>query len=426
MRITLKVLLLLMFFCLTACAEKLIDSAGSFPPGSLIINEIMGPAQQLFGPADSGVSHGWIEIHNTAEQTISLSGWELSYSGAGASYRFPGGLSLGPDRYLLIWMRPDDPEFSDSINSGIELSGNAGTLSLTDPAGEQIDRLSFTEHYNHPLMSTGRYRFRNFPTLFTVPFTTPTPGSANRVDTIGPEASFPLGIGDPSGITTDATGGSQLWVVGDDPGDSVYKITRTGEIIKVLDRYQGEDVEGITQHPGNFSLWIAEERQRALVNIDTLGFVTDRIELDIPTGEPNNGIEGITIHPQTYNLYAVNKRNPRLFLEVSPQGEILQKIEMNFGAESAGRGISMAGLWYDAQDDVIWLASDESRALFILSTEGETLAVYIHGLIDIEGIAGDRDRNILFLVSDNNATLYHIPLPDNVMHLRRQTVISDQ
>ncbi|MCH8557493.1 MAG: lamin tail domain-containing protein [Balneolia bacterium] len=417
MRITLILLSLFLLPTGLSCTDNIIEPPESFDPGSIIINEIMGPAQQLFGPEGAETRHGWIELYNPTDETIALRDWELSYSGTGTTFRFPAGLTLSPGRYLLLWMRPDSPEFSDSFNTGIELTGDGGRLTMLDPNGTEIDFFDIPENYNHPVISTGLYRFNGFNTQFILPFTTPSPGMANSLDTLEAEASYQLNIGDPSGISADATGGPDLWIVGDNPGDSVYKVSRTGEVIKTLDRYQGEDTEGIAQHPGNFSLWIAEERQRALVNIDTLGYTLGRIELDIPGSDPNNGIEGLTIHPETFNFYAVNKRNPRLFLEISPQGDVLRLQEMNFGALTGGAGISMAGLWYDAQDDVIWLVSDESRAIFILSTEGETLAAFHHGLNDTEGIAGDRENNLLFLVSDSDAMLYHLPIPNEILHL---------
>lgn len=403
-----------------SCTDNIIKPPESVDMGAVIISEIMGPVQEVLHSKSADETYGWVELYNTTNEPVSLMNWSLSYSNLNGTYRLPDEVIIQPDEYLVVWMRPDSEEFAGSLNAGIELTGEAGRLSVIGPDEVIIDFIDFTELYNHPTISTGRYRFDGFNTTFILPFTVPSPGSANHIETIGAQASFPLDIGDPSGISTDATGGPDLWIVGDNPGDSVYKVTRSGEVLKVLDRYQGEDVESIAHHPGNFSLWLAEERQRALVNIDTLGYTLARIELDIPANQLNNGIEGLTIHPETFNFYAVNKRNPRLFLEITPEGEIIQSREMNFGALTPGRGISMAGLWYDEVDDVIWLASDESRAVFILNTEGETLAVYSHGLNDVEGIAADRANKILFLVSDSEATLYHIPLPDEVLHLGRQ------
>jgi len=409
------VYILIAAFLLMACSDSFSPEPDAFNPGSVRITEMMTEAQVLIEQPGTSQTPGWVEITNVSNQAILLNGWQLDFSGSQVPYDFPNGITLAPGDIRLIWMSSEQGD--GVLSAGFPIPAQSGSLTLTDGQNTQIDAFSWESFHAHPEISYGRISFAGSSVLYDMPFTQPSPGQKNRLHSLEATEVHSLGVGDPSGVTLDAAGSSQLWVVGDNPGDSVFKITRSGELLKVLSRYQGEDVESIVQHPVNFSLWISEERQRALVNIDTLGFTLGRIELDIPGDDPNNGIEGITINPNNLHFYAVNKRNPRLFIELNSQGDVIRMDEKNFGASGSAGGLSFAGLSYDPQDDVIWMVSDEARAVFILSTEGDVLAAWDAPFFDIEGIAVDREAGMLFLVSDSDAILYHLTIPDEILHL---------
>jgi uncharacterized protein YjiK len=81
-------------------------------------------------------------------------------------------------------------------------------------------------------------------------------------------------------------------------------------------RVRGDDMEGITQHPRNRSLYVVEERLRQVVQFDTLGNEIARYPVDVEVRNQNDGLEGITIDPVTNRVFVVNEKNPRVLIEL--------------------------------------------------------------------------------------------------------------
>jgi hypothetical protein len=58
---------------------------------------------------------------------------------------------------------------------------------------------------------------------------------------------------------------------------------------------------------------------------------------------------------------------------------------MDLGAPEDARGLDLSGLFYDETDEVLWLVSDEARAVFVLDRTGRPLAAFDAGQSDLEG-----------------------------------------
>ena len=58
-------------------------------------------------------------------------------------------------------------------------------------------------------------------------------------------------------------------------------------------------------------------------------------------------------------------------------------------------GLSLAGLHYDQEEQVLWVVSDRARAVFVLDLPGRPLAAYDAGEEDLEAIAVIREENRL-------------------------------
>lgn len=459
-RLFLLVSFLLLLPGLVNCSDSVsVQDPDATEPGMIVINEFMVIQEQTLADSDFGEFSGWIELHNRRRHDVELDGWALTVEAVGSPgsrpnesagveripesgvmsergmtcgveetdivthrHVFSGGVVIGPDEYLLVWMDGQDMT-GEGLHAGFQLPVQGGRILLEGPervSGLLIDSLSYDRHDVAPDISMGRYLFGgNDHPGFLLPMTEPTPGEPNRLKALRQLDSFPLQIPDPSGLAPDHTG-RYLWSVSDDPGRGIYKLNRTGEIVLIL-QVGGDDMEGIAQHPVDRTLWVAEERLREVVQFDTLGNELRRLSIPIERRRDNDGLEGITINPVNNHLFVVNEKNPRVLLEIDPEqvpGEqIIRYIPMNFGAPENAPGLDLSGLHYDPDRELLWMVSDEARAVFILDRLGRPLAVFDADVPDLEGIAIFPSEKKIWLVSDALRRLYVYDMPDPLRHL---------
>ena len=78
----------------------------------VIINEILCSNGSTLISRETGQFADWIEIYNTDDNAIDLSGYFLSDSENNpAKWSFPPNSSIGPHAYLVIW--------ADKVNGGL-------------------------------------------------------------------------------------------------------------------------------------------------------------------------------------------------------------------------------------------------------------------------------------------------------------------
>ena len=236
-----------------------------------------------------------------------------------------------------------------------------------------------------------------------------------NIHTLEQIAVYPLQVNDPSGLTIDASG-DFLWTVSDDSGDHIYKMSFTGDILDVLP-YEGDDMEGITMNPNDHTLWVAEERLRQIVQLDTLGQVLQVVNIDVDETNPNDGLEGIAIHPVTEHLFVLNEKNPRLFIELNRNFQIVREVPVNFSPPY--NMTDVAGLWYDHPENLFWIVSDESEKIVITDFDLNPLHYYELDHDKFEGIAVDRQHEKIYLVNDRQNRLYVFALPDDPVSANR-------
>jgi hypothetical protein len=166
------------------------DDSGILPnPGAIVINEILAHSH--------AEASDWIELYNTTDTTIDISGWFLSDSNDNLfKYEIANGITISPNGYLVLY---EDLNFGNVSDPGtgepFALSENGERLYLSSavgrPVGAQNDVLtgyrnmedfgasetgvSFGRYYKP---STGNYNF--------VAMEENTPGSANAYPKVGP------------------------------------------------------------------------------------------------------------------------------------------------------------------------------------------------------------------------------------------------
>ena len=409
------------------------------PPGfadsPVIISEFMVKQHKTLRDPDFGEYSGWLELHNREPRDADISGWILSVQSAEnhtrQTHTIPDGTVIAPDGYLLVWTSGRNT-VEKAIHTRFTLPDAGGRIGLHGPvmAGEPvIDTLSYHPLDVVPDISMGRMTFGGYNDHngFLIPMNQPTPGGPNQLARLQLRDSFPLDVVDPSGLDVDHTG-NYLWTVSDMRGGSIYKITKTGQIVEEL-KVGGDDMEGISQHPHSLLLYVAEEKLRTVVQYDTLGnkIRSDSVAVDIR--HRNRGLEGITINPANHHVFVVNKMIPRVLIELDlsrKAGEQQVRFTpVHFGgpedtkglSDDDSRGLSLAGLFFDIEEAVLWVVSDRARAVFVMDFTGRPLAAYDAGEEDLEAIALIKEENSIYLVSDTYHTLFVFDYPQQLIRL---------
>ena len=209
-------------------------------------------------------------------------------------------------------------------------------------------------------------------------------------------STYRIDVPEPSGLSLHVNGKS-LWTVSDQTA-KVYQISLDGQLLKTLS-YQGEDLEGISQSLLDFSLWVAEERSREIVHLDSTGKELSRHFIPVDQGNVNSGLEGIAIHPGTGQNYVLNEKDPAVFLKLSANQSIDHSTTIDFVTDCSG-------LAFEPQGPFCWLVSDESKTVVKCDSTGTKLVSYKINVDKAEGIAVSVADSIIYIVSDSEQKLY--------------------
>ena len=203
-----------------------------------------------------------------------------------------------------------------------------------------------------------------------------------------------LQVPEPSGLTLN-TSNTALYTVSD-PGDNrVYKLSLEGDILDILS-YHGDDLEGIAYDDRDHTLWVAEERLREIVHLDTLGNELSRHSVDFP-GNANNGFEGLCLMPDG-RFFVLNEMDPVAILELSPQLELINTFESNIA-------LDISGICYVESRAEFIIVSDMSKTVMVLDDNLELIQSIEVEHNSFEGIEFDADLERLYLVNDSNTEL---------------------
>lgn len=207
---------------------------------------------------------------------------------------------------------------------------------------------------------------------------------------------------DPSGLTLDVSG-DFLWSVSSERGGHIYRLSFEGESLAVLP-YKGDDMEGITMNPNDSTLWIAEERLRQVIQFDTLGNLLQVVDVPVEEINENDGLEGISINPENNHLFVLNEKNPRAFIELNEQFDLVRYEEIDFDPPFVMTDIS--GLFFDDSNREFWIVSDESKKIVVTDFDLNPKKYFLLDREKFEGVAVDFSSNRVYLVNDEENKLY--------------------
>jgi hypothetical protein len=157
------------------------DLAGKFSPvraeheyyylsigSDVVINEIM-PRNTETVTDPQGDFDDWIELYNTTDEAIDLSGYYLTDrpNTDPLMWAFPEGTIIEANDYLIVWL--DEDTLDEGLHANFKVSVSGESIGFSDPDGFEISRVSIPEMYSSTTF--GRYPnatgpfIRMFPTF---------------------------------------------------------------------------------------------------------------------------------------------------------------------------------------------------------------------------------------------------------------------
>ena len=126
--------------------------------------------------ASSAKTDDWIEIYNSTDQTVDLSGFGLSdNAGRPRKWQFPSGTTLKAGGYLGVYANGTNKSTAKKLCTGYRLSADGGySVTLSDPNGQIFDRVFLPTQYQE--MSYGRVKGKTEVRYFN----SMTPGKPNK------------------------------------------------------------------------------------------------------------------------------------------------------------------------------------------------------------------------------------------------------
>ena len=158
---------------------------------SVVINEIMASNTTTIAD-NAGEFDDWIELYNTSNITVDLSGWFISDKADNLTkYDLPSGTTIDANDYLIIWADEDSSQGPVPVHANFKLSSGGETLILSDEFSVIIDSVSFGQQttdmgYARLPNGTGDFVIQN-PTFGT----TNTPTSTNFIEIPNEFKMFP-------------------------------------------------------------------------------------------------------------------------------------------------------------------------------------------------------------------------------------------
>ncbi len=146
------------------------------PPPGLLISEFLASNDHSLRDQDGDASD-WIEIANSSEETVNLSGWTLTDSQAAPKrWTFPA-VSILPRGFLVVFASGKDrADAIHELHANFRLDRSGGYLALLRPNGVVASEFAPAYPPQFPDVSYGHLATDPLATGY---FVTPTPGAAN-------------------------------------------------------------------------------------------------------------------------------------------------------------------------------------------------------------------------------------------------------
>jgi len=162
------------FIALCLCTLLAAFPAADASSAPIVINEFMADNKVTI-LSDQGNYGGWIELYNTADYAVDVSGMFLTDNLTTYRWQIPSNVTIQAHGYLLIWA---DGNFRvGDLHTNFKLDEDGETIALYAADGSLVDLVEFGEQVED--VSFGRTVDGGSSWNYNIE---PTPGEANRVD----------------------------------------------------------------------------------------------------------------------------------------------------------------------------------------------------------------------------------------------------
>ena len=183
---------------------------------------------------------------------------------------------------------------------------------------------------------------------------------------------------------------------------TVKEISFTGEATELWK--SGADMEGIALNPSNGDIYLAIEGTQKIHRLPAPIYNSEVEMFDVSSASAfkNSGIEAVEFYKR--NTVFVGSQKGANLWQYKLDGTLVSSISLSAFASE------IAALHYDEAADCLWVADSKLAKVFVCTVEGQLLETYDFPFIEnAEAICLDRDRNCLWIGSDEDATkLYKI------------------
>ena len=225
------------------------------------------------------------------------------------------------------------------------------------------------------------------------------------------------GLTEPSGLSI--RDDSSFFVVSDDTS-AVFAVHAGGQILSRQEiAHEVQDLEGVEYDPERQRLLVLSEKMRAIIDIDPDSGQTNTIHpISGVTGGAEirlskDGPEGLAIGREGEVLVLIEY--PPQLVRISPElTKVLEVVSLDAGvgfASSVARRTDGSGLAYDRTRDALWILSDTGKAVFFRPVDGEVFLRFelvfadeserVSRVHNSEGIAVSKDGTMLFVATDD-------------------------
>jgi hypothetical protein len=140
---------------------------GEVEEGEVVLNEVL--AKNTDGTADEGGDlDDWIELYNTTDFSISMTGLYLSDNAENLQkWAFPD-VAIAADDYLIVWA--DEDQEQGALHANFKLSGMGEVVFLSDADGNILDMVEFgeqTDDRSYGRFPNGTGDFTDMPPSFS-------------------------------------------------------------------------------------------------------------------------------------------------------------------------------------------------------------------------------------------------------------------
>lgn len=200
-------------------------------------------------------------------------------------------------------------------------------------------------------------------------------------------------VPEPSGLTYHD---GNLYVISD-AVPYLYKLSLNGLLEDSYPIYI-KQLEGLTYNKATEKFVLLSESKRSITSFTITNGTAKHHKIKGKQKQSNKGLEGICYNSKKQSLYIINEAHPKQLLKISAKGKIKKEFDLKFAKD-------VSGIVYDAVLDVFWILSDESQALYKVSSKGKKLQKIPLKIKKPEGVALDENRR-LYIVSDLTSQLF--------------------